>query len=572
MRRLAALIWLSLQLPLLHSMNNIDAVSLLDSAEVYRHIDLEKSHEFADQLISVTTTKDFVYCEAIRSKCITFSYEGKMDSAKVYNDKLPTFDCYEQSLKIRFKYHSFKAKLLIQRGEIDSSLAILNTALEIANMENNPDWKIEALGGIGVTYYRIDRYKEALSHYLMAETLFDQASELNDIQKCNIVHNMGASFDVIGDYDRAHKYLIRALNLAKERPVQRVHCLFSLGALYANMDSFELAEKTLQESIELNDNNPYFKAFSHVILAELLETEQQEESYQFAIQAYDTFSEMNDHQHASQSSHIISAILLKQKKYTKAEKWIRVTKGHALKSTSPVEINKAKLLELEYLLHINVGSESAEQLRQYQRVSDSLSQVLLDGDMLQLEIDKEMRQAVDTIQTLSLSIASYQSKRYFNRGLIALLCLLLPVLFFLGLRHSKIAQKSDDLENAESTQDSKATTIPSILDQRFIIEGDKHIHTTFGGISSIHAKSGGIEIKLTDGTTSFIWTSLSKYINLLPEEYFIRVSKFHIINIAQIDSIVDYMVKLKNGDQVKYSPAYKERFINAYELLEIKNS
>lgn len=559
-------------LPTLYSMNNIDPVDLLDSAETYRFIDLDKSRQFIDQLLSITSPSELNYCEGIRSKSIAYFYEGKMDSAAYYNQKLPYLECYQKSALIQFKYRTFKAKIVNQNGEIDQALSLYDEALELAKKYENVDWKIEAYGGMGVVNYRVNKYKEAIYFYLQAEELFDQTNELNPVQQCNIVHNIGASFNVIGDHKRAEKHLKQALELSQDRQVQKIHCLFSLGSLYINMDSLELANEILKESIILNDFNPYFKAFSYAALADLLIKEKPQEAKKYAEDAYATFSKMEDHLNAAISTHIISEVLLNEGKYQTAQIWIEKNKIHSAKSKSPEEINRSKLLELEYLLHVNVGTESATELKNYQRTSDSLSQVLLNGEILQMEQDKEMRKAVDSIQTLQLSVSNYQSKTFLNRNLIGLLCLLLPGLFFLGLKFrnqtSTTTNEETDNDKEHNNKNSTAQIENSILENQFIIEGDKKIHTTFGDIASVQAKSGGIEVKLIDGTTSFLWTSLAKYIQFLPSEYFIRISKFYIVNVAQVDTIVDLSLKLKNGEEVKFSPAYKEQFFEAYSKLK----
>jgi len=560
---------LILQLPTLHSMDSIDMSRLLDSAEMYRQIDLAKAHKFVDAVLNMSDESEVSYCQALRSKAITYYYQGKMDSVLSCNEMMGVSACYRLDTESRFKYHTLKAKILNQRGMIDSALWLYDQALDIAESSGNLNYELEVYGGKGVVYYENGDFPQAIKYYLKAEDLFDQVTDLNPIQQTNIIHNIGASFDIIGDYEKAGMYLQQALELSEDRPQQRVHSLLSIGSLYTNMDSFNQAKSFLLRSIEENDFNPYLKAFSHLSLAELLLTDIPDEALPYAEQAYATFQEVEDHFHASKSKAIMARVGMNLGRLTNVNECVKQAKLHAEKSKNSEQINKVKLLEIEFLLHQQVGSESAQELRQYQYVSDSLSQLLLDKEIKKLENETEMRMAVDSIQYLSQSVADHKSIININRGIIALLCLLGPVLFYLGyLAKRRLTVGVESIDNEVLILPDEILTpidAKASLDQKFTIDGDETIHTTYADITSIQAKNGGIQVNTFDGTSSFIWTSLAKYIKLLPNEHFIRVSKFHIISLVQIDSIVKLELKLKNGKIVKLSPAYKKRFFEAYQ-------
>lgn len=562
---------LVLQLPSTLFGDNVKLLSLLDSAEVYRKSDLSKSHEFLDEGLSVLEDipNEFLKCRFFSAKYLTFHREGNYSNCRAYLSRIKESSCFNEYDHFKYRYYYYRAILQRSKANIDSSLFFLENANKFVT-EEDYDKRLQLHASFGASYYSKKDNKSAISHLFLAESLIKKVKKYNQIQHCNILHNLGAIFFDIGALVKAEKYLNQSLTISNSTPIQRIQNLISLGGLYVEMDSIHKAKDLYLQAINENDFNPYMKAYSNLGLATAF---QAESSIQKAISTLEktckVFESYEDSDACAQCSYLLATLFLDQKKLAESKKWIDRHSEYVSQFKTKTNDNNNQYLQLKYQLLKSGGNSSSRKLDEYKAGLDSINDLKLKREILEFEKNKQIQQSVDSLFIMKAAVRKANKQLQIRNWLssFALMFLFLGSYFLFRTRKKDIKIETVEESQNERLPIEKRPDV-SILQKRITIEGDKKIITTIGEISSIRAKDGGIEIKMFDGTASFLWTSLTKYISHLPKDYFVRVSKFHIINMAQIEQIVDFDIKLKSGDIVKYSSAYQERFMEAYGRLK----
>jgi tetratricopeptide (TPR) repeat protein len=564
MRVITTFILLSLQLPTIYSMDNIDPVALLDSSKVYRNTDLIKSNRFLDEglLFLKEHPNDSLECTFYYSKLLNLQRQGKITDCYPVLEEIKLNTCFETYDEFKFKYHYFASILQKSQSNQDSAIALIKMAETFISPEEY-DKQLLYHSFIGGTYYEKDQYKLAIQHMMNAEELVHKAKKYNQLQHCNILHNLGGVFYDIGATDKAKDYLFRSLKLANgTTPMQRIQNLISLGILYSETDSLALAEGYYLDAQKENDFNPYLVAYTNLGLGELYKKQgHSDKAIEILKTAYNQFKPYQNNNALTECAYLLSNIYLDKENLSESKLWLNNHDKHTSKFEARTFENDNQYLHLKYNLLTTGGETTAKEFDKYKAGLDSINDAKLKREILEFEENKRLQQSVDSLLMLKAAVTKAEKELRIRNWITPIMLMTFSIIAFLLFRTRKKESISSNVSETESDKSK------NVLTARFTIEGDKKIMTTFGDISSIQAKNGGIEIKLADGTKTFLWTSLTKYIDKLPQDYFVRVSKFHIVNIAQIEQIVDYDIKLKNEDVVKYSPAYKVKFMEAYDVL-----
>jgi signal transduction histidine kinase len=123
------------------------------------------------------------------------------------------------------------------------SLSHAEQALELAERIGDDRGRVLALNNIGIAYYRLSRYSEALDAY---ERSLAAAEELGDDTRiANALNNIGIIHYIRGDTDRTLDYYTRVLEIRK-----RMDDAKGLGTAYNNLGNVYYTAGRYHESLE----------------------------------------------------------------------------------------------------------------------------------------------------------------------------------------------------------------------------------------------------------------------------------------------------------------------------------
>lgn len=139
----------------------------------------------------------------------------------------------------------------------DKALNYANQAFSIISTLNNDSLKTESHNYYGDVYLVRNEKILALRHYLTGLRLAEEINNASLIRDGNI--NLAGFYSSIGDYDKAIDYYMKAtkkLDDIKEKnvPYQRVIDVNSIGNLYAQKKSYDLAISYFNRSIAMADS------------------------------------------------------------------------------------------------------------------------------------------------------------------------------------------------------------------------------------------------------------------------------------------------------------------------------
>ncbi len=152
--------------------------------------------------------------------------------------------------------------------------------------EKSPEYAI-GINHLGLIYMDAGEYIKALEYFHKASPIL---SKDNPINKANVMVNIARSYTNLGNYPKAEKHYLNALDIHNKSETNNEHycaTLLGLGALYTTMYDFENAEKYLLDAKELIEQilgkeNEYYAATINTLANVYLNTRRYEES----IEAY----------------------------------------------------------------------------------------------------------------------------------------------------------------------------------------------------------------------------------------------------------------------------------------------
>ncbi len=139
----------------------------------------------------------------------------------------------------------------LNKGEYDSSLLILKTALQIFEKENYEHGMFSVLNTIGVIQYYTANYAEALNTHSknlrMAERVYDTG------QVIVAVANLGLVNRALSNYTEALEYDLKAINLTEKANIipPLSSALAEAGFTYRELKETEKAQQYFQKSLNI---------------------------------------------------------------------------------------------------------------------------------------------------------------------------------------------------------------------------------------------------------------------------------------------------------------------------------
>ena len=159
----------------------------------------------------------------------------------------------EESRVVLFDALSETAIIFQRQGRDDVAAALFGDALALAEDLGDPLRISKALSGIGLVLKRLDRWPEALDHYLRALDL----AVGKPCREAAARINLGRIYDKLGEYQSALEHSVRAAELARDlekdgRSTCRVLSAArnSLGIVYLNLGRWDAAADAFESALQ----------------------------------------------------------------------------------------------------------------------------------------------------------------------------------------------------------------------------------------------------------------------------------------------------------------------------------
>lgn len=147
------------------------------------------------------------------------------------------------------------------------ALTFLNQARSIFQTLQRLDREAQALIFIGSSYNRLSRYSEALTAYELALVLFRRTQD--KLGEGDALNNIGLIYDSLGRYSEALTSYQKALKLSDRRsnPRSVAATLQSIGNLYRNLGQYSEALAYLQQALDLFKTSETITGQGRVLLS-----------------------------------------------------------------------------------------------------------------------------------------------------------------------------------------------------------------------------------------------------------------------------------------------------------------
>lgn len=171
--------------------------------------------------------------------------EFYISSEKIYNSHLES----DSSLQVLYYYGELlnSMGILHKRSEnYEKAIVYYNLYSQLSKKINNHFGRAIAINNLGVVCSKLGRDSIAISHYLVADSIFKQLGD-GESFSADVYHNIGNIYSKLGNYDHSNYYLNLAKNYFSERGDTSKATIISLSLV----ENFLEVGKTIQASREI---------------------------------------------------------------------------------------------------------------------------------------------------------------------------------------------------------------------------------------------------------------------------------------------------------------------------------
>ncbi len=235
--------------------NTEQILLLIQLAEEYRNIDLNKSKDYAVKSVSIAVElgNDALAAKAYKTTGVTCYFNGDLRLANQYYLKsLPYFIKLKDKSKISSVFNNIG---LVNEHLGNYDLALENYIKCVEIEEELQDYY--GMGGsynnIANVYYTIKDVEKAKQSYRKAISVFKIAKENSGV--ANVYNNFGVIFEESNELDSALLYHKKALRIREniEDDLSLSNSLNNIGFVYFRMQDYVNANKYLLQAYEIRE-------------------------------------------------------------------------------------------------------------------------------------------------------------------------------------------------------------------------------------------------------------------------------------------------------------------------------
>ncbi|MFN8360511.1 MAG: tetratricopeptide repeat protein [Candidatus Kapaibacterium sp.] len=158
------------------------------------------------------------------------------------------------NLRLRTQLYANISTALMHVGDVSGALENFNTALVLAESNNNERVIAIIRTNIGSIYFHFRDYSSAMAHYLQALDYYTEPEKMLDEGLVALNSNLGSTFDSLGNYSVALGYYSKALAYARQLKSKWSMMLpyYGIGCIYLMLNDPQKAEEYLLQGLALN--------------------------------------------------------------------------------------------------------------------------------------------------------------------------------------------------------------------------------------------------------------------------------------------------------------------------------
>lgn len=359
---------------------------------------------------------------------------------------------------------------LIQRG-IDSMMSkkfvsaiTLLTEAQHQSADNHwPRQLFLATNNIGLTYYFMLDYGEALRNYLDAYKI--AMEEKDATLEMTVLNNIAILYSKEKNYDKAREYFLKAYTIAKEKndKIRIGNYALNLGIVHTEIRQLEKAREYLRESASYLQNEPRRLISARYAYAQnQFQEDNITEADRLSLELLKTARDSGYRDERISLLTLISSIRLKQNNSAQALQYA----NEAL-SLSPNLEERIELFQTLSAIHLKDHA--------YAQAMASKDSVVYYRDSIntvkngqQFETGKLKFELLNSQHTLSLNNAQLSNQR--RLLYIALAFIAIIVTFFIWLMRIKAAENKQKAVLAERSHQIMALEIENAKSQKLLLE------------------------------------------------------------------------------------------------------
>lgn len=149
----------------------------------------------------------------------------------------------------------------VDNADLNEAIIILKEALEIAEKIGYEEGLARANKAIGVDYYFLGNYSNALMHWKEAKTAFEKINDSSGL--ANILSNMGAVYYSQAKHTEAMALYLQSLKIAEELndTMRMGTVLQNIGAIHSHKLNYERALEAYLKALTLFEAIEYWQGF-----------------------------------------------------------------------------------------------------------------------------------------------------------------------------------------------------------------------------------------------------------------------------------------------------------------------
>jgi len=193
----------------------------------------------------------FTFFNGLILLLLIFSFKIFAQENVILNKKNENFN-YKKADTNLVKILNKKARLIVSNNP-EKALLLTQKALNISKNLSYPNGLALSLNGMGIAYYYLGEYKNALSFYEQSLLVYSSLSD--NLMISTIYANIGGIYQINGDYNKAKDFLLHSLEISlKHLFLERTATtLGSLGILFYNKAEYASALNVYLKTLKLRE-------------------------------------------------------------------------------------------------------------------------------------------------------------------------------------------------------------------------------------------------------------------------------------------------------------------------------
>lgn len=450
-----------------------------------------------------------------------------------------------------------KAIIFSRKGDFTTAESIYKEIIEACKSNQKMGAVALNYNDLGIAYKQQGKLNLALDYYKKAMNIWDSIGR--DSPKTTLFLNIGIVQSLQGNYSQSKLAYQQGLKIANKHNNERDIYKFynNLSTVYRDTKVFDSAYYYLKKVI------PYYKSKKLTFLEyigymnignTLFQERKLDSAYWYLQKSLKGLKLTKKVKSIGQNYRLLSYVLFHQDQLKEAKTYLDSS------NTINIKHNLKNDLAKDYNLYAKIYEklEDFEKATKYYKLEKEINSNIYDTktakDYNELLVRQNVKEHKSTIKNLTNSNSFYKSNLFLS--LVFLFCLLIfSILLYKRYRKNRL----------------EITALQKELDQ-FIKH--QHLEANYITLKSkavinthdiLYIKSDGhyLEIFLENKTNPEIERStLTEFLNAVPEKDFVRSHKSYIVNIHKIKIINSTQVMLQNGIWIKLSRTYKQALKN----------